>query len=75
MGTPDFQDVMTCQHTQDPFFPLLIGSESGMPSDKLVPTPTVGRQSLTHTAEQTISRQGQNGETPTGLATTGREPL
>ena len=49
--------------------------QSGMPSDKLVATPTVGRHSHTHTREHTISRQGQNGETPTGFATTGRDPL
>ena len=49
METNDFQDGMTCEPTQDLFFPLLIGSESGMPSDKLVATPTVGRQSHTHT--------------------------
>ena len=47
--TPGFQDVMTCQPTQDLFFPLLIGSESGMPSDKLVATPRVGSQSHTYT--------------------------
>ena len=29
--TPDVQDVMTCQPTQDLFFPLFLGSESGMP--------------------------------------------
>ena len=73
--TPGFQDVMTCQPTQDLFFLFLIGSESGMPSDKLVATPTVGRQSHTHTCEHTVSRQGQNGETPTGSATTGKDPL
>ena len=66
---------MTCQPTEELFFPLLIGSESGMPSDKLVATWTVGRQSHTHTCEHTVSRQGQNGETPTGFATTGRDPL
>ena len=66
---------MTCQPTQDLFFFLFLGSESVMPSDKLVATPTVGRQSHIHTCEHTISRQGQNGETSTGFATTGRDPL
>ena len=66
---------MTCQPTQDLFFPLLIGSESGMLSDQLVATSKVGRPSHIHTCEQTIGRQGQNGETSTGFATTGRDPL
>ena len=72
---PQFQDVMTGQPTQDPSFPLLIGSESGMPSDKRLATPMVGRQSHTHSREHTISRQGRNGETPTGFATTSRDPM
>ena len=42
---------------------------------KLVATLTVGRKSYIHTCEHTISRQGQNGETSTGFATTGRDPL
>ena len=66
---------MTGQPTQDLFFPLLVGSESGMSSDKRVATVKVGPPSHTHTCEHTISRQGQNGETPTGFATTGRDPL
>ena len=66
---------MTCQPTQDLFFPFLIGSESGMPSDKLVAIPTVGRPSRTHICEHTITRQGQNGESSTGFATTSRDPL
>ena len=50
METPDFQDWMTCQPTQDPFFPLFLRSESGMRSEKLVATPRLGRRSNTYTA-------------------------
>ena len=50
LETPDFQDGMTCQPTQDPFFPLFLRSESGMRSKNLEATPRVGRQSNTHTA-------------------------
>ena len=66
---------MTCKPTPDLCFPLLIGSESAIASEKLMATPTVGHQSHTHICEHTISRQGPNGETPTGFATTGKDPL
>ena len=55
---------MTCQPTQELFFPLLIGSESGMPSDKLVATPTVGHQSHTHTPVNTQSASKDRPERP-----------
>ena len=40
---------MTCQPTQNLFSSLFLASESGMPSEKLVATPRVGRQSHTYT--------------------------
>ena len=55
---------MTCQATQHLFYPLLIGSESGMPSDKLVATLTVGRQFHTHTPVNTRSAGKDRMETP-----------
>ena len=56
METPDFQDVMTCQPTQDLFFPLFLWSESAM-QRKLLATPRAGSESHTCTVNKQSADQ------------------